>query len=63
MKKRAMKVKKRFKLVMPSSKPLTKQSSNPVDGVCDDGDNGDDGMEVLVEETLAPSVSQSGRIM
>ncbi|KIP10840.1 hypothetical protein PHLGIDRAFT_28299 [Phlebiopsis gigantea 11061_1 CR5-6] len=53
MKKRAMKVKRRFKLVMPtSSKVLVKSVTQPVVSVEDE--EGDDGMEeVMVEEVLA----------
>ena len=55
-----MKVKKRFKLVMPSSSKSTAKLLAKHQNIVED-DEGEDGMEeVMVEEVLAQSNAQSG---
>ena len=56
MKKRAMKVKRRFKLVMPTSSKAVVKSLNQPPAIVDDAD-GDEGMEeVIGEEELVQSI-------
>lgn len=58
MKKRAMKVKKRFKLVMPSSKSATKQPLKSQAFMDADVGHEDDEMdEVMVDEALTTSLN------